>query len=182
MTAILRAHAAQGCIGNETINTPEDPVTHLPRRLFLKNTLATAVLVGVGSTGLFRPGWALAAEWPKDAFAAKKLDEAIRAVFGPGPLSPSSAVKLRVPTQAENSAQVQIQVMADMPNVEAIAVFVEKNPSPLVAHANFAGAEGYFSARMKMGQTSDVVAVVKAGGKLYTAKQNVKVTVGGCGG
>ncbi|MHB1142749.1 MAG: thiosulfate oxidation carrier protein SoxY, partial [Sulfuricaulis sp.] len=41
---------------------------------------------------------------------------------------------------------------------------------------------GYFSARMKMGQTSDVVAVVKAGGKLYTARQNVKVTVGGCGG
>ncbi|MEW6331958.1 MAG: thiosulfate oxidation carrier protein SoxY, partial [Pseudomonadota bacterium] len=68
------------------------------------------------------------------------------------------------------------------PNVEAIAVFVEKNPSPLVAHASFTGADGYFSARMKMGQTSDVHAVVKAGGKLYTAKQNVKVTVGGCGG
>jgi sulfur-oxidizing protein SoxY len=51
-----------------------------------------------------------------------------------------------------------------------------------VAHASFAGAQGYFSARMKMGQTSDVVAVVKAGGKLYTARQNVKVTVGGCGG
>jgi sulfur-oxidizing protein SoxY len=166
----------------QSFNITEDPVTHLPRRLFLKNTLATAVLVGVGSTGLFRPGWAFAAEWPKDAFAAKKLDEAVAAVFGPGALSPSGAIKLRVPTQAENSAQVQIQVMAEMPNVEAIAVFVEKNPSPLVAHASFQGADGYFSARMKMGQTSDVVAVVKAGGKLYTAKQNVKVTVGGCGG
>ena len=87
-----------------------------------------------------------------------------------------------MPTQAENSAQVQIQVAADLPNVEAIAVFVEKNPTPLVAHASFQGAEGYFSARMKMGQTSDVVAVVKSGGKLYTARQNVKVTVGGCGG
>ncbi|MEW6330467.1 MAG: twin-arginine translocation signal domain-containing protein, partial [Pseudomonadota bacterium] len=68
-------------------------MTHLPRRQFLKNTLATAVLIGAGSTGLFRPGWALAAEWPKDAFAAKQLDEAIRAVFGPGALSPSPAVK-----------------------------------------------------------------------------------------
>src|SRR3970040_573689 len=126
----------------KSFNIPEDPVTHLPRRLFLKNTLATAVLVGVGSTGLFRPGWALAAEWPQDAFAAKKLDEAISAVFGPGPLSPSTAVKLRVPTQAENSAQVQIQVMAEMPDVEAIAVFVEKNTSHLVAHASFAGARG----------------------------------------
>ena len=161
---------------------PEDPVTHLPRRLFLKNTLATAVLVGVGSTGLFRPGWALAAEWPKDAFSAKKLDEAIKALFGTTEMSPSAAIKLKVPTQAENSAQVQIQVLAEMPNVEAIAIFIEKNPSPLVAHASFAGSEGYFSARMKMAQTSDVYAVVKAGGKLYTAKQNVKVTVGGCGG
>ena len=161
---------------------PEDPVTHLPRRLFLKNTLATAVWVGVGSTGLFRPGWALAAEWPKDAFSAKTLDEAIKALFGTSEMTPSAAIKLKAPTQAENSAQVQIQVTAEVPNVEAIAVFVEKNPSPLVAHASFAGATGYFSARMKMGQTSDVYAVVKAGGKLHVAKQNIKVTAGGCGG
>ncbi len=157
-------------------------MTHLPRRLFLKNTLATAVLLGAAGTGLFRPGWALAAEWPKDAFAAKKLDEAIHALFGSSQTSPSGAIKLKVPTQAENSAQVQIQVLAEMPDVEAIGIFVEKNPSPLVAHASFTGAEGYFSARMKMAQTSDVVAVVKAGGKLHMAKQNVKVTVGGCGG
>jgi sulfur-oxidizing protein SoxY len=156
-------------------------VTHLPRRLFLKNTLATAVLLGAGSLG-FRPGWAFAAEWPKDAFATKELDQAIAAVFGSSSHSPSNAIKLRVPTQAENSAQVQIQVMAEMPDVEAIAVFVEKNPFPLVAQASFNGAAGFFSARMKMGQTSDVYAIVKSGGKLYSAKQNVKVTVGGCGG
>ena len=156
-------------------------MTHLPRRLFLKHALATAVVVGVGGS-LFRPGWALAAEWPKDAFNAKKLDEAIAGLFGSSQTSPSPAIKLKVPTQAENSAQVQIQVMAEMPNVEAIGIFVEKNPSPLVAQASFTGSEGYFSARMKMAQTSDVHAVVKAGGKLYTAKQNVKVTVGGCGG
>jgi len=157
-------------------------VTHLPRRLFLKNTLATAVLVGVGSAGLFRSGWALAADWPKDAFTAKKLDEAIAGLFGSSQTTESPNVKLKVPTQAENSAQVQVQVTTDLPNVEMIAVFVEKNPSPLVASATFAGATGYFSARMKMGQTSDVYAVVKAGGKLYSAKQNVKVTAGGCGG
>ncbi len=157
-------------------------MTHLPRRLFLKNTLATAVLLGAAGTGLFRPGWAFAAEWPKDAFTAKSLDDAIKGLFGTSEMSPSAAVKLKAPTQAENSAQVQVQVTADMPNVEAIAIFVEKNPSPLVAHASFAGAVGYFSARMKMGQTSDVYAVVKAGGKLHVAKQNVKVTAGGCGG
>ena len=157
-------------------------MTHYPRRTFLRNTLATAVLVAVGGAGLFRPSRALAAEWPKDAFTAKKLEDAVQALFGSTALSPSASIKLKAPAQAENSAQVQIQVTAELPNVEAIAILVEKNPSPLVAHASFQGAEGYFSARMKMAQTSDVVAVVKSGGKLYTARQNIKVTVGGCGG
>jgi sulfur-oxidizing protein SoxY len=157
-------------------------VTQYPRRTFLKNSLATAVLVTLGGAGLFSPDRALAADWPKDAFTAKKLDEAVQALFGSAAMSPSASIKLKAPAQAENSAQVQIQVAADLPNVEAIAIFVEKNPSPLVAHASFSGAEGYFSARMKMAQTSDVVAVVKSGGKLYTAKQNIKVTAGGCGG
>ena len=157
-------------------------MTHLPRRTFLKSTLATAVLAATGAH-LLTPTQALAAEWPKEAFTAKKMDEAVHALFGTSQMSPSASVKLKAPTQAENSAQVQIQVTAELPNVEAIAVFVEKNPSPLVASAAFQpGAAGYFSARMKMAQTSDVYAVVKSGGKLYLAKQNIKVTVGGCGG
>jgi sulfur-oxidizing protein SoxY len=77
---------------------------------------------------------------------------------------------------------VPIAVSTELPNVESIAILVEKNPNPLIAHVSFSGAEGYFSARMKMGQTSDVYAVVRSGGKLYSAKQTIKVTVGGCGG
>ena len=79
-------------------------MTHLPRRTFLKNTLATAVLVSAGGASLFQPGWALAAEWPKDAFNAKKLDEAISALFGSSQTSPSASIKLKAPAQAENSA------------------------------------------------------------------------------
>ncbi|HQZ04148.1 MAG TPA: thiosulfate oxidation carrier protein SoxY [Thauera sp.] len=36
--------------------------------------------------------------------------------------------------------------------------------------------------RVKMGQTSDVYAVVKADGKFYMSKKEIKVTLGGCGG
>ncbi|MEA2890635.1 MAG: sulfur-oxidizing protein SoxY, partial [Bradyrhizobium sp.] len=36
--------------------------------------------------------------------------------------------------------------------------------------------------RLKMAKTSNVIAVVEAGGKLYSAAKEVKVTVGGCGG
>jgi sulfur-oxidizing protein SoxY len=157
-------------------------VTHLPRRTFLKSTLATAALAAAGSAGLLHSPTAAAAEWNKAAFTAKPLEAALTALFGSATMSPSASVKLKAPTQAENSAQVQIQVSAELPNVEAIAVLVEKNPSPLIAYITFAGAEGYVSARMKMAETSDVYAVVKSGGKLYMAKQNIKVTVGGCGG
>jgi sulfur-oxidizing protein SoxY len=157
-------------------------VNSIHRRTFLKNTLGVSVLALAATAGLLKPARAWAAEWPKGAFESKKLEEAIKALYGSADMSESAAVKIKAPAQAENSTQVQFQVMTDLPNVEQIAVFVEKNPNPLVAQASFAGAVGYFSARMKMGQTSDVYAVVKAGGKLHMAKTNIKVTAGGCGG
>jgi sulfur-oxidizing protein SoxY len=42
-------------------------------------------------------------------------------------------------------------------------------------------SEPYTYVRIKMGETSNVRAVVKAGGRFYTAVKEVKVTVGGCG-
>ncbi len=38
------------------------------------------------------------------------------------------------------------------------------------------------SMRVKMGQSSDVIAIVKADGKFFMAKKEIKVTLGGCGG
>jgi sulfur-oxidizing protein SoxY len=38
------------------------------------------------------------------------------------------------------------------------------------------------SIRIKMGESSVVRTVVKAGGKFYSASKEVKVTIGGCGG
>jgi sulfur-oxidizing protein SoxY len=70
-----------------------------------------------------------------------------------------------------------------MEGVESITIIASNNPVPLVA--NFimgTGASGFVSTRIKMGKTGDVVGVVKAGGKLYSAKKEVKVTIGGCGG
>jgi sulfur-oxidizing protein SoxY len=152
------------------------------RRKFLQGSLALSALGVAAVAGIFKPLQALAADWPKSAFEAKKLDDALNAVFGSADATPSPSVKIKASPQAENGAVVPISVSTDLANVESIAVFVEKNAAPLIAFATFSGAEGYLSARMKMAQTSDVVVVVKAGGKLYSAKQNIKVTVGGCGG
>ena len=45
-----------------------------------------------------------------------------------------------------------------------------------------AGTEADVQTRLKMGQSTNVVAVVKADGKLYSATKETKVTLGGCGG
>ncbi len=149
------------------------------RRILLKSGLAVTAL---GSAALLLPKAVLAA-WPEKAFHAKKLPEALTALVGSDSLTESGDIKIKAPDIAENGAVVPITVSTDMDGVESIAIVAVNNPSPLIA--NFVlgeGALGFVSTRIKMGKSGDVVAVVKAGGKLYSAKKGVKVTIGGCGG
>jgi sulfur-oxidizing protein SoxY len=157
-------------------------VNPITRRTFLQSTLAGSVLAVAASAGLLTPTRVLAAAWPNAAFEAKSMDDVLKALYGTSTAATSTAITIKAPIQAENGAVVPITVSSTLPNVEAIAVMVEKNAQPLVAAVNLTGAQGFFSARMKMGKTSDVKVVVKSGGKLHTATQQIKVTVGGCGG
>lgn len=152
------------------------------RRVFLRGAFASSVVAVAAGAGLLRPTRVLAAEWPKDAFAAKSVTDVLKSLHGAGQAAASGDVKIKAPIQAENGAIVPIAVTTSLANVQAITILVEKNATPLVAHTELNGAGGYFSARMKMAESSDVQVVVKAGGKLYASKQMVKVTVGGCGG
>ena len=155
----------------------------MKRRSFLKHSLASGVAVAAANAGLLTPSTVLA-DWNKKAFAAKTTDEAISAVYGATKAAASNDIKLKAPAIAENGAVTPIKVDATaMSNVESIAIFATKNPMPLVCEYTFgAGALGYVSTRIKMGQTMNVVAIVKAGGQVYKAEQEVKVTIGGCGG
>lgn len=159
-------------------------MTTLNRRTFLKGSIAGGVLTVAATAGLLQPTQALAAAWPKSAFDAKSMDDAISGLFGSANAPANAAgITIKAPLQAENGAVVPITVSTNLPNVEAIAILVDKNATPLVANVSLMnGADGFFSARMKMGKTSDVKVVVKAGGKLHSASQQIKVTVGGCGG
>ena len=158
-------------------------MANLHRRTFLKGTLASALVAAAAAVGLFRPRLTQAAEWPRDAYGAKSVDDALKNLYGTSSTTASPAVKVRAPLQAENGAVVPVSLSTDLPDVQGMSVLVEKNAQPLAAHINLGeGAVPYFSVNIKMGSTSDVHFVVKAGGKLYSAKQNIKVTVGGCGG
>jgi len=78
---------------------------------------------------------------------------------------------------------VPITVESSINGIESIALLASANGTPLVASFNLGkGAEAFVSTRIKMGKTGDVIAVCKAGGKMFSARKGVKVTIGGCGG
>ena len=152
------------------------------RRVLLKGTLAAGATGIAISAGLLTPKAALAA-WPKAAFEAKDSKAALEASMGSSSMTESADIKLKAPDIAENGAVVPITVTSNIAGTEAISVVVAENATPLAATFNLgANTSGFVSTRIKMGKTSDVTAVVKAGGKLYSTSKNVKVTIGGCGG
>jgi sulfur-oxidizing protein SoxY len=152
------------------------------RRTFLKGSMAgSAVAVAVGA-GLLTPQSVLAA-WPKAAFDAKGVDATMTSLFGGTNSAASADIKIKAPDIAENGAVVPVSITAGHSGIESISILAAANASPLCASFDMgSSAEGYVSTRIKMGKTSKVIAVVKAGGKVYSASKDVKVTIGGCGG
>jgi len=153
----------------------------MKRRTFLKGTVASGMLGVAASAGLLAPRMVLAA-WPESAFAAKTIDDGLNALYSSASYTESGDIKIKAPDIAENGAVVPITVSTGMP-AESISILIEKNPAPLACSYALGGStQGFVSTRVKMGKTSDLIAIVKSGGKLHSAKKTVKVTIGGCGG
>jgi sulfur-oxidizing protein SoxY len=154
----------------------------MKRRIFLKGSLATGAVGIAVSTGLLAPRASLAA-WSKDAFGATDVNGGIAALYGSSSTDKSDKIKIKAPDIAENGAVVPVSVTANIDGVSSISLFADKNASPLTADFILGpSTEGYVSTRIKMGKTANVIAVVKAGDKLYSSSKEVKVTIGGCGG
>ena len=152
------------------------------RRTFLKGAGAAGTVGVALAAGLLKPGQALASEWNKAAFDAKSIIDALKGIGGSS-AADSKDILIKAPDIAENGAVVPVEVTSKIPGTEQISIVVEKNDRPLIAVFNLLnGAEGFVSTRIKMGQTSSVKVLVKAGGKMYTTSKEVKVTIGGCGG
>lgn len=152
------------------------------RRTLLKASMAAGTIAVAVGAGLLTPQIALAA-WPKAAFDAKDMDEALNALLGSKQSSASGDIQIEAPDIAENGAVVSITVKTSISNAEQISLLVPENANPLCAsYILSANTEGFVTGRIKMRKTSDVIVIVKAGGKLHMAKKPVKVTLGGCGG
>lgn len=139
--------------------------------------------IGFGIASAFlMPLRAIAAVWNSAAFNATDIQVA------EGGLSitdeiPSDAIDITAPSRAENGAIVQVAVHSRIPNTEAIAIFVEKNPTALIANTMFShGAQANMVTRIKMAETSDIKAIVKVGNRYFTTSKKVQVLENGCGG
>jgi sulfur-oxidizing protein SoxY len=155
------------------------------RRKVLKSTGGAAVMGLAMMAGLFKPGsaWAQQAPWNKAAFDTKSLNDAVKALGGQSATESKDIQFLNTPDIAENGAVVPFTITSKIPKTESIALLVEKNPNILAAKFDIPeGTEPWVNTRAKMGQTSNVFALVKADGKYYYTTKEVKVTLGGCGG
>ena len=153
------------------------------RRLILQGA-ATVALIGLGNLPFgLAPAYAAANDkYPEEAFKQKSDAEAIKSLYGKT-AEASDKVKLDAPEIAENGAVVPVSVSTTLADVTSISFLVAENPNALVASYKIpAGTVPAIANRIKMAKTSNVIVVVEAGGKLYSATKEVKVTVGGCGG
>ena len=113
---------------------------------------------------------------------ATATDEAIAAFTGGADVT-EGGITLTAPEIAENGNTVPIEVSA--PGAESIVILAAGNPNPGVATFNFGplAADQMASTRIRLAGTQDVIAIAKMpDGTFHRASQEVKVTIGGCGG
>lgn len=136
----------------------------------------------LAAASLLRPVAALAAELSKEAFSAKSLDGVVSAFGGSG-AKESADIVLSAPEIAENGAVVPIAVSSKLAGTKSISILVEKNPGVLAARFEFPeGTDPDVSTRVKVSETSNVIALVETSDGYFFTQKPVKVTLGGCGG
>jgi len=157
---------------------------NMKRREVLQTGGSITLLALITAAGWALPREALAADsWNKAAFDTKSMDETTKALGGTTPAPSKDITFFQTPDIAENGAVVPVGVTSTIPKTESIAILVEKNPNMVAAMFDIPqGTESSISTRVKMGQSSNIYALVKADGKYYVASKEVKVTLGGCGG
>ena len=145
--------------------------TDMKRRLFLKASLATGAIGMVMGTGLLTPR-AVLASWNSAAFKAETVDVAIKEAMGSAATTDSAEINLDVPDNPENGAAVPVKISTTLSGVQSIALLVEKNIKPLcgVFHPG-KRMKPEISIRVNVGESADIIAVVKSGDKLYSARK-----------
>lgn len=134
-------------------------------------------------SGLLSVGW-----WPAQSSAAqaewdaKTLPQALKAL-GAKSVAASTEVRLNTLDYAENGSAVPVDIATQVVGADRLVLFVDKNPTPLVAVFQLTDAvDSVMTLHTKLAQTTDVVAaVITRDGRALYAKKEVKVVLGSCG-
>ena len=152
------------------------------RRVFLIDSTTVLTLLGLG----FFPAGGLKAgkikSWQQSWFENGKSIKETFVALGVDKVAVDQRVIIQAPDTAENGAYVGIGVESSIPNIDAVAFLVEKNPSALAGYFEIKKSEKLkLGTKIKMAETSDLVALVKAGDEYFMNIRHVKVVLGGCG-
>lgn len=109
------------------------------------------------------------------------MTDTLRALQSSNPIT-TNAIQIHAPDIAENGASVFIDFHTALPDVDALMVFVDRNPQPMIAAFQIAPeVVPALQMRIKIAQTANIWVVVRSGGQFFKAVRGVKVTTGGCG-
>ncbi len=116
------------------------------------------------------------------AFSATRLERSLAELFPGQQISPAGElVRIDIATSVEHGAVVPIRVNTDLSGVRRIVILAEKNPNPLIASFSLApNCSGFIATRIKLGEATDVIAVVETEEQLYRQTVFVDVKEGGC--
>jgi sulfur-oxidizing protein SoxY len=149
----------------------------LSRRKFVQGAAA------YGLAACFFVSNSALAKWPSKLFSVEKDKDFLKELFGGANIQESSLIQIKAPEIAENGAVVPVSVQSSLPNVESVNILVDKNPRPLAAQFLMRPTNrSNIATRLKLAESSKVIAVIKSDGKLYSSTKQIKVTIGGCGG
>lgn len=172
------------------MKTPLQTTHDAGRRQAFRILGAAGLAAGLASLGVM-PRMAGAANGLGMPKPGEKVEETIARLFGNRPLQAAGdKMKVDLPLIAENGAVVPVRIESNLPMeannyVKNVYIITDKNRRPFNARLALTPDAGKLSiaTNIRMGGTSDVRVIAEmSDGSLYQFKQEVKVTVGGCGG
>lgn len=157
------------------------------------------------SAGLIKPSevfgqqspWG--SDWNGAVYSAKSLEAFVYAMNGdtttpntprtvtqrgkvPGlSLAKPNDLIIEAPELAENGTNVPVTLTSNIADTDFMALIADHNPNPVCVGFNvIPGTEPYYSVRIKVAETSAIIAVARSGGKWYYSLRDITVMVGGC--
>lgn len=121
------------------------------------------------------------AEYPKKAFLAKEVPEALREVFGTADIGPGDKIEIETPHIASDARMVPVRIKSGYDNTESITLVVKGNESPFTAHFKFYEPQNFVATRVRVADSSELLVIVKADGKLQTGNRTLRVGRNSCG-